>query len=402
MKMEKKYHHCSASDLLKDEKFLCWMLNPDEESNKFWAEQQNEHPALKDNIDTAIRVFHTMKINQPGLSDEEKTNMLSNIYLKYKKNRVARKMYFYAASAACLLLVLGFSFWMSQSCLRQHSLSGMTASIPTMPSSVDFNQLKDVELIFNGQKKIITGKGNVNVSLGANSVLSVKEGQSNYRSKLDDHSNNYTRLLVPYGKRSSLSLPDGTKMWINSGTEIRFANSMSGKERQVFVDGEIYIEVAHNPKRPFYVRTSDMNVRVYGTKFNVMSYHSDRTKRVALIEGSVSVGSSRGKKNTVMLSPDQEYTQSSNGFSVKKVNAADFMSWKEGLWIFTNEELGSIALRLSRYYGKPIECASNISDKSCTGKLVLFDDVHATMETIAEILSVRCLSINNKIYIKSK
>ena len=68
-----------------------------------------------------------------------------------------------------------------------------------------------------------------------------------------------------------------------------------------------------------------MNVRVYGTKFNVMSYHSDRTKRVALIEGSISVGSSRGKKNTVMLSPDQEYTQSSNGFSVKKVNAADFM-----------------------------------------------------------------------------
>lgn len=402
MKIEKKYHHCSAADLLKDEKFLCWILNPDEESNKFWAEQQNEHPALKDSIDAAIRVFHTMKINQPGLSDEEKTNMLSNIYLKYKKNKTMRRMYFYAASAACLLLVVGFSFWMSQSYLRQHSLSGMEASIPTMPSSVDFNQLKDVELIFNGQKKIITGKGNVDVSLGANNVLSVKEGMSNYRSKLDNHSSNYTRLLVPYGKRSSLSLPDGTKMWINSGTEIRFANSMSGKERQVFVDGEIYIEVAHNPKRPFYVRTSDMNVRVYGTKFNVMSYHSDRTKRVALIEGSVSVGSSRGKKNTVMLSPDQEYTQSSNGFSVKKVNAADFMSWKEGLWIFTNEELGSIALRLSRYYGKPIECASNISDKSCTGKLVLFDDVHATMETIAEILSVRCLSINNKIYIKSK
>lgn len=103
-----------------------------------------------------------------------------------------------------------------------------------------------------------------------------------------------------------------------------------------------------------------------------------------------------------MLSPDQEYAQSGNGFSVKRVNAADFMSWKDGLWIFTNEELGSIALRLSRYYGKPIECASNISNKSCTGKLVLFDDVHTTMETIAEILSVRCLSINNKIYIKSK
>lgn len=402
MKIEKKYHHCSAADLLKDEKFLCWVLNPDEESNKFWTEQQNEHPEMKDSIDGAIGTLRTMKINQPGLSDEEKTNMLSNIYLKYKKNRVVRKMYFYAASAACLLLVLGFSFWLNQSYFKQHSLSGMTAFIPTYPSSVDFDKLKDVELIFDGQKKVVTGKSNVDVSLGTNSVLSVKEGQSVYSSKLDDHSNSYTRLLVPYGKRSSLSLPDGTKLWINSGTEVRFSNVMNGKERQVFVDGEIYIEVAHNLKRPFYVRTSDMNVRVYGTKFNVTAYHSDKTKRVSLIEGSISVGSNKGKKNTVMLSPDQEYTQSNNGFSVNKVNAADFMSWKDGLWIFTNEELGSIALRLSRYYGKPIECASNISDKSCTGKLVLFDDVHATMETIAEILSVRCLSINNKIYIKSK
>jgi len=402
MKIEKKYHHCSVADLLKDEKFLCWILNPDEESSKFWTEQQDEHPELKGSIEAAIRVFRTMKINQPGLSDEEKTNMLSNIYLKYKKNRVVRKMYFYAASAACLLLVVGFSFWLSQSYIKEHSLSGMSAFIPTSPSSVNFNRLKNVELIFDGQKKVISGKGNVDVSLGANSVLSVKEGQSSFRSKLDDCSNNYTRLLVPCGKRSSLSLPDGTKMWINSGTEVRFSNVMNGKERQVFVDGEIYIEVAHNPKRPFYVRTSDMNVRVYGTKFNVTAYHRDKTKRVALIEGSISVGSNGGKKNTVMLSPDQEYAQSNNGFSVKKVNAADFMSWKDGLWIFTNEELGSIALRLSRYYGKSIECAANISDKSCTGKLVLFDNVDATMETIAEILSVRCLSINNKIYIKSK
>lgn len=107
MKIEKTYHHCSVADLLKDEKFLCWILNPDEESNKFWTEQQDEYPELKGSIENAIRVFRTMKINQPGLSDEEKTNMLSNIYLKYNKNKVVRKMYFYAASAACLLLVVG-------------------------------------------------------------------------------------------------------------------------------------------------------------------------------------------------------------------------------------------------------------------------------------------------------
>lgn len=401
MKVEKDYHNYSTVDLLKDEKFLCWLLNPNEESKDFWNEQQKKYPELKHNIEAAIKLFHSIKINQPDLSTEEETNILSNIYIKYKKNKIIKRMYFYAASAACLLLALVFSFWFNQSYNKHNPLSEITAYIPTAPSSVDFNKLKDVEVILNNEKKITVGKGNVDISLGTNNILKMKEGRNSYQSKLDDHSS-YTRLLVPYGRRSFLFLPDGTKLWINSGTEVRFPNSMHSKERQIFVDGEIYIEVAHNPRRPFYVRTSDMNVRVYGTKFNVTSYHSDKTKRVALIEGSISVYSNKSKNNTVMLSPNQEYAQSDNGFSVKKVNAADFMSWKDGLWIFTNEELSSIALRLSRYYGKPIECAPNISSKSCTGKLVLFEDVHATMETIAEILSVRCLSINNKIYIKNE
>jgi transmembrane sensor len=401
MKVKENYQNYSAADLLKDEKFLYWLLDPNEDSNELWNEQQKKFPKLKRNIETAIKIFHTMKINQPDLSDEEEAKIFSNIYCKYKRNRIIKKICFYAGSAACLLLVLGLSFWLNRSYNKYYSQHEITAYIPTTHSTVDFNKLKNTEVILYNGKKISIDKNDANISLSNNNILKVKDSKNSYQSQLINHSN-YIRLLVPYGKRSCLLLPDGTKLWINSGTEVRFTNSMMGKERQIFVDGEIYIEVAHNPRRPFYVRTSDMNVRVYGTKFNVTSYHSDKIKRVALIEGRISVCSNKVKSNVVMLLPNQEYAQSNNGFSVRKVNATDFMSWKNGLWIFTNEELSSIALRLSRYYGKPIECAANISDKSCTGKLVLFDDVHTTMETIAEILSVRCLSINNKIYIKSK
>ena len=86
------------------------------------------------------------------------------------------------------------------------------------------------------------------------------------------------------------------KVWINSGTEVRFPVNMEGKERSIYVDGEIYIEVAKDKERPFYVHTSGFDVRVYGTKFNVTSYKADKEKSVVLVEGSVSVCSKEEKK----------------------------------------------------------------------------------------------------------
>ncbi|MCI1647881.1 MAG: FecR family protein [Bacteroides sp.] len=400
MKIEEKYHNYSAADLLKDNRFLCWLLNPNEESNNFWDKQQKKDPDLKRNIEAAIQIFHSIRINQPELSDEEETKIFSTIYLNYKRNRIKKRIYLYTTAAACILVAIAVSFWFTQLYNEHCPLSEKTAYIPTTPSSVDFNKLKNVEIAFNDKEKI-TIEDDAAISLNSDKTLQIEGDGKEYQLKLNSYSN-YTKLLVPYGRRSFLSLPDGTKLWINSGTEVRFPNSMDSKKRNIFIDGEIYIEVAHNSKRPFYVHTSDMNIRVYGTKFNVTSYHNDITKSVALIEGSISVYSNKMSKNTVMLTPNQEYAQSSNGFSVQKVNAANFMSWKDGLWIFTNEELSSLALRLTRYYGQTIECAPDISQKSCTGKLVLFKDIHTTMETISDILSVRCLSINNIIYIKSK
>jgi len=229
-----------------------------------------------------------------------------------------------------------------------------------------------------------------------------RSSNSTYKSRIDADVT-YSTLLVPYGKRSFLTLRDGTKVWINSGTEVRFPVNMEGKERSIYVDGEIYIEVAKDKERPFYVHTSGFDVRVYGTKFNVTSYKADEEKSVVLVEGSVSVCSKEETKEKeakeIFLHPDQMYHTTNRGPMITHVNALQYITWKDGIWQFTSESLESIALRLSRYYGVDIHCDEKTAVKSCTGKLILFDDVDKTLRIIEEIFGVRYETNQNEIII---
>ena len=209
----------------------------------------------------------------------------------------------------------------------------------------------------------------------------------------------YSTLLVPYGKRSFLTLRDGTKVWVNSGTEVRFPVNMEGRERSIYVDGEIYIEVSKDKERPFYVHTSGFDVRVYGTKFNVTSYKADSDKSVVLVEGSVSVWTKEKETKEVFLHPNQMYNTNGADAKVTNVNALQYITWKDGIWQFTSERLESIALRLSRYYGVDIHCDERTAAKSCTGKLILFDDVDKTLRIIEEIFGVRYETNQNEIII---
>ncbi|WP_368191250.1 FecR family protein, partial [Bacteroides caccae] len=269
--------------------------------------------------------------------------------------------------------------------------------------SVRLDTIQDVQLII-GEKKTIAMAEDADISWTKEDEIEVNGRSSNstYKSRIDADVT-YSTLLVPYGKRSFLTLRDGTKVWINSGTEVRFPVNMEGKERSIYVDGEIYIEVAKDKERPFYVHTSGFDVRVYGTKFNVTSYKADKEKSVVLVEGSVSVCSKEETKEKevkeIFLHPDQMYHTTNRGPMITHVNALQYITWKDGIWQFTSESLESIALRLSRYYGVDIHCDEKTAVKSCTGKLILFDDVDKTLRIIEEIFGVRYETNQNEIII---
>lgn len=397
MTIDIKYENYSVKDFLEDDLFLQWQLAPTEALDEFWKQVLQQYPHQEANLSDAVRTLHSVTINHVSLSRREEDKMLQNIYARYRRHRVRRFIYWSTSVAASLILL-----FLLVSPLRDFTGEKVNVML-TDVQSVRLDTIQDVQLII-GEKKTIAMAEDADISWTKEDEIEVNGRSSNstYKSRIDADVT-YSTLLVPYGKRSFLTLRDGTKVCINSGTEVRFPVNMEGKERSIYVDGEIYIEVAKDKERPFYVHTSGFDVRVYGTKFNVTSYKADKEKSVVLVEGSVSVCSKEETKEKeakeIFLHPDQMYHTTNRGPMITHVNALQYITWKDGIWQFTSESLESIALRLSRYYGVDIHCDEKTAVKSCTGKLILFDDVDKTLRIIEEIFGVRYETNQNEIII---
>lgn len=393
MSIDIKYKNYSVKDFLGDDAFLQWQLLPTETLDEFWKQVQEHYPHQVNNIADASRVLHSMAINHSSLSRREEDEMLKNVYTRYHRHKIHRFIYWSSGVAASLILL--FLLVSPLIDFAEKKANVMLTDIP----SVRLDTIQNVQLII-GQQKTIAVAEDADISWSKKDEIEVNGRSSNstYKSRIDADVE-YSTLLVPYGKRSFLTLRDGTKVWVNSGTEVRFPVNMEGRERSIYVDGEIYIEVAKDKERPFYVHTSGFDVRVYGTKFNVTSYKADKDKSVVLVEGSVSVWTKEKETKEVFLHPNQMYNTSGADAKVTNVNALQYITWKDGIWQFTSERLESIALRLSRYYGVEIHCDEKTAVKSCTGKLILFDDVNKTLQIIEEIFGVRYETNQNEIII---
>ncbi len=189
---------------------------------------------------------------------------------------------------------------------------------------------------------------------------------------------------VPYGSKSSLILPDGTKIWMNSGSRIRYPEKFAEKDRTIYLEGEAFFDVTHNPKRPFIVKTSDINIKVYGTRFNVKSFPEESIIETALLSGSIEIErtNAAGKVlNNIKMLPNQivSYSKKKGDFvsdetskktpedhkmvsivypgkvkEVKPIAAVTFIelvtSWKDEKLIFKKENIQSIIIKMQRWY----------------------------------------------------
>ena len=191
-------------------------------------------------------------------------------------------------------------------------------------------------------------------------------------------------------------LADGSKVWVNSGSTLKFPSTFKADKREIWVDGEIYIEVEKNKARPFYVNTSHMLINVVGTQFNVTAYDEDTDYSVVLVEGCVDVSIDKEKAR---LLPNQMLSVSMDRISVKKIDVNNYISWKEGYLQFTSEPLSNI---LSRYYDTPIDCDQNIAQLKCNGKLVLFDNIEDVMKTIYNTIPIKYSHEADRILVQKK
>ena len=210
------------------------------------------------------------------------------------------------------------------------------------------------------------------------------------------------KLIVPYGKTTSLILSDSSKIWVNSGTTLIYPPVFDLNKREIYVEGEIYIEVAKKDTLPFVVKTAQMNINVHGTKFNVSAYKEDETQFVVLVEGSVAVKNKKLEKEEE-LSPDDkyEYSNLSNKDQIEKVNSHDYICWRQGFLHFEDEHLNVVLKKLERFYNIPLHYDADAVKKIIvSGKLDLEENIENVLNIISITTSITFYKSENYIKIE--
>ena len=211
----------------------------------------------------------------------------------------------------------------------------------------------------------------------------------------------YSEITVPFGQMSQLTLSDGTKVWLNSGTTLRYPDRFAEEVRSVTIAGEAYFKVAKRTNKPFIVNTSQMKVQVMGTSFNLSAYQEDNTTAVTLVEGKVAIQDLEGKTISD-LSPGQLAIKSkdSNVLQIKPVETSFYSAWTEGKIFFDDEKLDQIAVKLERWFNVEISFADEkLKSQRFTGTILKnkpVDQIMQVLELLAPIHFKHQVNANGK------
>ncbi|SEM82151.1 FecR protein [Mucilaginibacter gossypiicola] len=183
----------------------------------------------------------------------------------------------------------------------------------------------------------------------------------------------YNVLTTPRGGKYQLILADGTKVWLNAGSIIKFPVDFAGSERVVEFSGEAYFEVAHDARRPFKVVSTGQLVQVLGTHFDINAYQDEDAVKTTLLEGSVKVyGKSRTSTSAateIIIKPNEQAVFKNDQLSKQTVDADEFVAWKNGLILFRNADIHDVMRKISRWYNVEVEYQGQIGNDTYNGEI---------------------------------
>lgn len=312
--------------------------------------------------------------------------------------RKRRRLIWYRSIAASVVL-LGFSaIW----AVKELQITGGENS--TIRTEAFRPEGAAIELILSdGQTIQLSKTGSGCKDLSATGIRNDSlNGLSYAEVKVDSGGEEiYNTLNVPKGGFYPIELSDGTKVWLNSETSLRYPVRFTERERRVYLRGEAYFEVAYDNRYPFVVNVGGMEVKVLGTRFNVNCYDRD-TIRTTLVDGSVCIKDVFSDRET-LLCPDEmaTYCRSTRLVTKEKVDPFVYTAWKEGKFVFENETVEEIMKRLSRWYD--IEVVYENQEIRCqtfTGIMERFSDVRDILHLIEETATVKFDIENHVIVVK--
>lgn len=208
-------------------------------------------------------------------------------------------------------------------------------------------------------------------------------------------------LEVPVAADYRLRLSDGTIVYLNSETRLKYPEVFGGEERKVYLQGEAYFEVAEDPEHPFRVMVNDMEIEVLGTHFNVNAYPEQKGVATTLVQGKVRV-SDRGRE--AVLTPGQQAVATPGRLEVREVDVREYLSWKDGLFIFRRLPLAEIMMQVYRWYGiKSVFSDEALREITFTGVINKNLSAEDLFRVIGKVVDVRfTMEDDNQVRITTK
>ena len=382
----------SVEDLLQDDCFIAFVQNPTKESEEYWSKALEKGRIDMRDYELACFFVDSVQVQSDPISSKEIFNLWEDIEVKNKQNLKRRKkrFRFYATTAvACSAALFAFLFSLYSSMDKGIQKPDEEVLADIKDIKAPDAEITDIQLVLT-DNETLTLEGKEAEIIYNEDKIAINNEEKDIRNDRGNENEQiaYNQLIVPLGKRSMLTFAEGSKIWVNAGTRVVYPVAFDKKVREIYVDGEAYLEVARNDNSPFVVKTKDLDVEVLGTSFNITAYEKDTHPKIVLVSGSVKIN--RENEKETILSPNEMFTFDQGKPMVKKVNPYDYISWKDGIYQYRSETLDVIIMRLSRYYGKKIECTPNVMGLKCSGKLDLKDDLSQVLNGIAKTAPISC------------
>ena len=387
--------------------------------NKTSEDENNELMALltktenEEEVSTVMdRSWEEYQLGKPVFTSD-KSNIILSTILKAQTRRksgstIKLRKWMYAAAAAVLLFVtISIVLFRNNKPINEINKVVEIAKTTIIQKPLYKNDVKPggnkaILTLADGTKIVLddASKGSL-IRQGKTTIIKLDSGRLAYNiqpvSNIPLKTMLYNTLTTPRGGQYCVTLPDGTIVWLNAATSLRFPTAFTGHERRVEIKGEAYFEVSKNATMPFIVEAGNEEIKVLGTHFNVMAYIDDKVIKTTLLEGQVEVSllnspNTETESKSIILEPGQQsQLDKNNGLNVVTADLREAVAWKNGYFVFSNENIESIMLKISRWYDVKVRLEVDPLNRNFTGSI-------SRAQNVSEVLNM--LELTDEVHFK--
>ena len=395
----------SDQKFIENPKFLQWIFHNNRSVDQYWKQYILDHPEEETQILELKARLSELKYSDETMLQIEKEQIAEQVISrinfdldKNKRNSIFISFLKYAAVAVAFAVIGGLAVYMSSSKESIYQqLAGQMVNIPA--------EGQGPLLITSTGENVDLKKSNSSVDYTRNGAI-VLNNDSVIKAA-NDVPNVMNQLVIPYGNQSKLILSDNTVVWLNAGSRLVYPTFFNGKTREVLLFGEAFFEVSKNAEKPFIVKTSDIEIKVLGTQFNVSAYAEDKVIQTVLKEGSVAIRQNNASffDKEVVLKPNQmaSFSKGSNETKLYDVDASYYTLWTKGLLSFDDVDFNRILKKVERFYNISVSFSEPILGTiRISGKLDLKRNKDEVLEYLEKVSLTNIEKVNENQYMVKK